>query len=80
VSIVGRIYDIIHSKFCHLRHYCHKVWPVCLFLQIVGSLHLKMLAMEQHASIKFCVLLYKSPLQTSQMLQKAYNMAEMKTM
>jgi hypothetical protein len=32
--------------------------PVCLYLWKVGSLHLKMLFMEQCAKLEFCVLLY----------------------
>jgi hypothetical protein len=45
----------------------------CLFLWIVGLLHLKMSATEQHANIICCVLLQKSPSEKLQMLEEAIN-------
>jgi hypothetical protein len=50
----------------------------CLFLWIADLLHLEMLATEQHTKIKVCVLLYKSPSETLQILEEAYGTEEMK--
>jgi hypothetical protein len=47
------------------------VSAVYSFLWIVGLLQLKMLVTEQHLSIEFSVLLYKSPTETLQMLEEA---------
>jgi hypothetical protein len=56
------------------------VSAVCLFLWIVGSLHLKMPATEQHANKKFCVLLHKSPSETLWLLEEVYGKAAIKKM
>jgi hypothetical protein len=53
----------LHRDSYHLRYCCHY-----LFLNTVSSLHLKMPATELYINIKFSVSLYKSPLETLQML------------
>jgi hypothetical protein len=45
---------------------------------IVGSLHLKLSATEQHLTIRYCVLLPKSPSEILQMLEEMYGKAAMK--
>jgi hypothetical protein len=40
---------------------------------------MKMSAAEQRVNIKFCFLLYRSPSETLQMLEKAYGKAVIKT-
>jgi hypothetical protein len=84
VSGIGNIRVVTSERIpssktmIHLRHCCYHMSAAYLFLRIVGSSHLEMLATEQRANIIFCTLLLRSPSKTLQMLKEAYGKAVMK--